>query len=145
MAIVSRRRGNRSAICRRVSGEKKFRCSPYHYGVYDDFPEIEKYQFKSLVILEICKLVQDQEFDSRDKIYKLLPDFYWNNVNHAINTVKEFDITPEFFKARFEEFIKLVDKKKQILYLGAALWKKYLPKINNQNYKIKPLPKIIQV
>ena len=115
------------------------------YGVYDDFPEIEKYQFKSLVILEICKLVQDQEFDSRDKIYKLLPDFYWNNVNHAINTVKEFDITPEFFKARFEEFIKLVDKKKQILYLGAALWKKYLPKINNQNYKIKPLPKIIQV
>lgn len=115
------------------------------YGVYDDFPEIEKYQFKSLVILEICKLVQDRQFDSRDKIYKLLPEFYWNNVNRAINTVKEFDITPEFFKARFDEFIKLVDKKKQILYLGAALWKQYLPKINNQNFKIKPLPKIIQV
>ena len=115
------------------------------YGVYDDFPEIEKYQFKSLVILEICKLVQDRQFDSRDKIYKLLPEFYWNNVNSAINTVKEFDITPEFFKERFDEFIKLVDKKKQILYLGAALWKKYLPKINNQNYNIKPLPKIIQV
>ncbi|MDC0230353.1 hypothetical protein OAK19_00170 [Aureispira] len=115
------------------------------YGVYDDFPEIEKSQFKSLVILEICKILQDREFDNREKIYKLLPEFFYNNVNHAINKVKKINITPELFRERFEEFIDLVNKKKQILYLGAALWKKYLPKINNPNSKIKPLPKIIQV
>ena len=44
-------------------------------------------------------------------MYKIIIKiFYWNNVNLAINKVKELDITPELFKARFNEFIKLVDK-----------------------------------
>jgi hypothetical protein len=102
------------------------------YYVYDDFPEIEKHQFKSLVLLEICKMVQDYQFESKEEIQTVLTEIYYNNINEAINRVKQITITPIILKQRFDEFVEIVNRNYNILYVGSRLWRTYLPKINEK-------------
>ena len=52
-------------------------------------------------------MVQDEQFESKEEIRVLLSKIYYDNINEAINIVKQITITPTIFRQRFNEFVEI--------------------------------------